>query len=116
MSTPFLYPGKGERVKQATSTSNNLQNGETIAIGGYSQWIGASDCLELMFQLDFAAAATGDVVIEEQGVAGNDELDTEAVVTQNSLAWRAGAPLSGQYRVFNDTDAACSLYVQKRIN
>lgn len=120
-SNPFLHPGRGVALRRATgATGNTLTSPETTTIpaGGYTEVVGGADCLEMMFEAVFAAAATGDVVVRElttPGAAAGETFSTDTLAGE--LIWRfnAGEPLSGFFQVYNNTDQAATIYVQKRI-
>ena len=121
-SNPFLYPGRGLALRRATaSTLNQLTTPETTTIpnGGFSEIIGAHDCKELMFDFVFAAAATGDVLIEEvidatASVAG-ETFSTLTVAAERSAKWNAGEALTGFFRIQNTSGQSITVYCQKRI-
>lgn len=119
MQNQFLIPGLGQKLRKATSGTNNLPlNDTTIEDGSYTEWVSAHDCLELMFGFEFAASATGSIVIERcadpSGVLSETH-ETVTITASRFQSWAAGETLLGHYRVLNSSGQTANIYFNKRI-
>lgn len=120
MHQPFMFSGKGQALRKVTaSTGNSLSMPETTTIpdGGYTEIVAGHDCSELIFLLEFAAAATGTFVVEEvldisASVAG-EIFDTITVTAERVGRWNAGERLPGYFRLKNSSGQNVVIYLQK---
>jgi len=108
MQSQFITAGVGELIQKATSSTNNaLANTTTIADQAYTVWVAGHSGKELCFAFDFAAEATGTLVIERAGsTSPGSSFDTHETITITAewfRSWAAGETLLGFYRVFNNS-------------
>lgn len=119
MQNPFLYSGPGKALrKAAASTGNVVTETTTIPAGGYSEVVGGHDCKELLFHADFAAAATGDMVVRQvttETATAGETYDTDTLAAKLMWNWNAGEALLGFWQIYNNTDQSATVYVNKRI-
>ena len=119
MQNQFLFPGIGKVVRQATSSTNNIAPEDTsIETAGYSEWVAAHDCIELLFAFVFAAAATGSIVIQrcaDPTAAVSETHETVTITASRFQSWAAGETLLGYYRILNSSGQTMTLYHNKRM-
>lgn len=122
MQTPFFYPGRGIELRRVTaSTGNTLYAPETSTIpnNGYSEIVTGADCLEMLADIVFGAAATGSVLVEkvstQNATSAGETFDTITVTAQLSTNWNAGEALNGFYRFKNTSGQTMVVTFQKRI-
>lgn len=120
---PFLYPGQGiklRRVNAGTGNAITIPETTVIANNGFSEAIAGHDCLELIFNFVFAAAATGDVLIEQGETIdfpnNGKTLATITAAAEFAKTYAAGKPLTGFFRIKNTSGQNLTVYCQKRIN
>ncbi len=110
MLHPFMNADVGVPLRKVSgATGNALAAPATTVIPneGYTEIVNGHDGEELTFWFVFAAAATGDVVIERcptNGAAVSEEHETITVAGSRCISWAAGETLVGFYRVKNETD------------
>jgi hypothetical protein len=120
MQNQFLFPGIGQAVRQVTSSTNSSVTEDTaIGTGGYTEWIAAHDCKELCFAFEFAAEATGTMVVQRAKSANPsssfDDHETITITAEWWRSWAAGETLLGFYRVYNNSGQSAVIYMNKRI-
>jgi hypothetical protein len=123
MQSPFVYAGRGRPLKKVlASTGNQIAADRTTTIpnNGYSEIFAAHEGIEPILEFAFAAAATGDVLIEQVA----DEVATVAGATYATVSvvaalvgrWNAGKPLSGLFRIKNTSGQSLVAYYNNRLS
>jgi hypothetical protein len=112
MQNPFLHPGKGVALRNSASQSSTA-----IAATERTEAVGVGDCLEVIFYLEFAAPASGDVSVSRVAPDGTlEEINSVTLTADRTYQWSSDGPLMGQLVVTNDTDQTATVFCQKRIN
>lgn len=110
MPNPFLNQGAGTPLRPVTDATSNVFVGGTpppviIPDGSWSETFQAQEGLDVKLLFIFAAAATGDVLIEQvidaaASVAG-ETFATVSFVAKRIARFSAGEPLTGFFRIKN---------------
>lgn len=121
MANLYLYPGKGEMLRPATGLTGNIHDAAKTVIepGKCSMAIGAEDCYELSFHLEFSDNVAGQSVTIQKSkdidFTNPYDYETHTIMAGDVDTWNAGRKLTGFYRVKNDTNKDLVVYVQKGI-
>lgn len=122
LQNQFFHPGRGLALRKVAASTGNLPDAPettTIPDGGYSETFAGHDAIECLLEFVAAAAATGNILVEEvidsgASVAG-ETYATIALSAERVGRWNATKPLGGFFRVKNSCGQSITAYLQKRI-